>query len=261
MGGSFRYAMALMGMVLKSAASQRGAVLLRGASSLLIHLCYIPVWFVMFSRIPSINGWGIEHALLAYAVATSCWGLVSLLAYGLRTIPEQIDNGEMDGYLTLPQPVLISAAICTSKSTGLGEVIFGIAVCVYAGIHYGTNLSYLPLLILLGSAILAGGVLFIASLGFWMRQYYSSAEEIYFNLNLMSSRPAPIFTGVFQLISLTILPFGLMTHAPIQMVAAHQTSLLSLVIIGVVGYCIFSISFFYLGLKRYESGNRFGVRG
>lgn len=261
MGGSFRYAIALMGMVLKSAASQRGAVLLRGVFSVIIHLCYIPVWFVMFSRIPSINGWGIEHALLAYAIATICWGLVSLLAYGLRTIPEQIDNGEMDGYLTLPQPVLISAAICTSKSTGLGEVIFGTAICVYAGIHYGIDLSYLPLLLVLGSAALAGGILFLASLGFWVRQFYSSAEEIYFNFNLMASRPATIFTGVFQLVSLTILPFGLMTHAPIQMVEAHQTSLLLLVAAGVVGYCILSIAFFYLGLKRYESGNRFGVKG
>jgi ABC-2 type transport system permease protein len=261
MGGSFRYAMALMGMVLKSAASQRGAILLRGLASLIIHLCYIPVWFVMFSRISSINGWGIEHALLAYAIGTICWGLVSLLAYGLRTIPQQIDNGEMDGYLTLPQPVLISAAICTSKSTGLGEFIFGIALSTYAGIHYGMNLSYLPLLILLGSAALASVILFIASLGFWIQQYYSSAEEIYFNFNLMASRPAPIFTGVFKLISLTILPFGLMTHAPIQMLEAHQASLLPLVVVGVVGYCVLSISFFYLGLKRYESGNRFGVRG
>jgi ABC-2 type transport system permease protein len=261
MGGQFRYALALIGMVFKSATSQRRAMLLRGFFSVISHLAYIPIWFVMFSYVPTIGGWGIEHALMAYGIAITSWGLVAVLAYGLRTLPQQIDHGELDGYLTLPQPVLISVALSTSKSAGLGEIIFGVGASIAAGVFYGVDLTFLPLFIVIGAIIFASGILLFASLGFWVRQFYASAEEIYFNFNLMASRPAPIFTGAIQVITLTLIPVGLMTHIPVRFAETHQTSLLLFIVLGTLAYAALAIAFFHVGLRHYESGNRFGVRG
>jgi ABC-2 type transport system permease protein len=259
--GSLRYAAALLRMVLKSVTSQRRAMVIRGVFSIVSHLAYIPIWFVMFSYTPTIGGWGIEHALFAYGIAIASWGLVAILAYGLRTLPQQIDYGELDGYLILPQPVLISVALSTSKSTGLGEVVFGLGACIAAGTFYGVDLTFLPLFIAVGVIIFASGILLFASLGFWIQQFYASAEEIYFNFNLLASRPAPIFTGAVQVIVLTLIPVGLMTHIPIRFAETHQFSLLVFIVLGTLAYAAFSIAFFHVGLRRYESGNRFGVRG
>jgi hypothetical protein len=44
MGGSFRYAMALMGMVLKSAASQRGADLAARSWPVSLFICVISLY-------------------------------------------------------------------------------------------------------------------------------------------------------------------------------------------------------------------------
>lgn len=261
MGANFRFFLALCHMTFKSASMQRGAMLLRAFFSITTHLIYIPVWYILFQFTPNIDGWTIEHALYAYGLAIGCWGIVSLLAFGLRTLPEQIDHGELDAYLTLPKPVLLSAAISSSRNTGLGELLFGISLLIFCHLHYGASIILVPYFLLLGSVVFASAVLFFATFGFWLRQFLASAEEIYFNFNLMASRPAPIFTGLFHILSLTLLPVGLMTHIPVEYVMGHKIELLFYSSLGTVAYAAFAILFFHIGLRYYESGNRFGVRG
>ena len=261
MAGNLRYLWALLSITIKSAASQRGAMMLRGAFSVITHAIYFPVWYVMFSFTPSIGGWTLQHAFLGYGISIACWGIVSLTMFGLRTLPQQIDNGELDSYLTLPKPVLLSAALSTSRNSGLGEMLAGIALIIFAGYKYHIDLTFIPLILLMGSIVFASGILFFASMGFWLKQFYASAEEIYFNYNLMASRPASIFTGGIKIISLTLIPIGFMTHIPIEFIMTHQFKFLAFAMIGTVAYAIFAMAFFYHGLKYYESGNRFGVRG
>jgi ABC-2 type transport system permease protein len=261
MGGNLRYLWALLTITFKSLASQRGAMLIRGVFSILTHALYFPVWYIIFSYATSIGSWTLQHAYLAYGLSICCWGIVALLAFGLRTLPQQIDNGELDSYLTLPKPVLMSAALSTSRNSGFGELLFGILLISFAGWQYDINLTWIPLFIVVGSLVFASGILFISSFGFWMRQFYSSAEEIVFNFNLMASRPEPIFSGFLKIITLTILPIGFMTHVPVQFIMTHQWSLLIFTLVGAMAYFVFAAAFFYGGLRHYESGNRFGVRG
>ena len=158
-----RYLWALLAITFKSAASQRGAMMLRGVFSVLMHAIYFPVWFVIFRYTPNIGGWGIQQACLAYGIAIACWGIVSLTVYGLRTLPQQIDHGELDSYLTLPKPILMSAALSTSRSSGLGELIFGVGLILYAGIQYHIDLTWIPVVLVTGSVVFASGILFFAS--------------------------------------------------------------------------------------------------
>jgi len=140
-------------------------------------------------------------------------------------------------------------------------VLFGIGLLIFCAVHFEVDLTLAPLFVLMGSIVFASGILLFASIGFWLKQFYASAEEIYFNFNLMASRPAPIFTGVIQVIALTLIPVGLMTHIPIEYVFSHRLMLLGYSLAGVAGYAALAVSLFYLGLRHYESGNRFGVRG
>lgn len=259
--GNLKYLFALLSMTFKSAFSQRLAMFIRGVFAFLTFVIYFPVWLVLFSYTPSIGGWTLQHAFLAYGLSICCWGIVALTLYGLRTLPQQIDNGELDSYLTLPKPVLLSAALSTPRNSGLGELLSGLILIGVAGYKYHIDLTFIPLFLVMGSIIFASGILFFASLGFWLKQFYASAEEIYFNFNLLASRPAPIFTGVFKVIILTLMPIAFMTHIPIEFLLTHQWKLLALSLIGTTAYAVFAIAFFHLGLRYYESGNRFGVRG
>lgn len=261
MAANFKYFLILLRMTFKSATSQKLALLLRAIFSLATHLIYIPVWIVIFSITPDIAGWTMKHALFAYALSITCWGIVSLFTYGLRIIPQQIDHGEFDSYLTLPRPVLLSAAVSSSKNTGVGEILFGLAVFIFCAQHFGMSLVFVPLFLCMGSMVFASAIIMIASLGFWLRQFYASADELYFNFVLMASRPAPIFTGIAKVIALTILPVSLMSRVPVEFAFTHHVPLLIYAALGVLAYAVLAISFFHIGLRRYESGSRFGVRG
>ncbi len=258
---NLRFFLALIRMTFKSATGQRGAMLIRAIFSVTTHLIYIPIWFIVFTVAPDLGGWKLEHALYAYGLSIACWGLVSLFAFGLRMIPEQIDHGELDSYLTLPKPVLLSAAFSSSKNTGLGELLFGICLLAFCCVRYDFSWVPMPFFLIMGSVVFASGILFFATLGFWLKQFLGSAEEIYFNFNLMASRPAPIFTGALKVIALTLVPVSLMSHVPIEFVVYHHWQTLGFAILGVASYALLSVSFFYLGLRFYESGNRFGIRG
>lgn len=258
---NLRYARALLRMTFKSVASQRNSVIIRACFAFTNHALYLPVWIALFGIVPTINGWGLPQTFMAYGIAMCSWGVVSLFAFGLRTIPEQIDHGEFDAYLTLPKPVLLSAAISSSRNTGIGDLVFGLGLLVFCFFKFSISPLYVVFFILTGSLIFASGVLFFATLGFWIRQFYSSAEEIYFSYNMIGTRPAPIFSGIFKLFTLTVIPAGLMTHLPVDFLSTHALSSLFFLIVGVLAHCVFSVFLFRLGLRYYESGNRFGVRG
>lgn len=261
MVADLRFALELLKMTLKSVASQRNSMLLRAFFAFTNHAIYIPVWLVIFSVSPDIQGWTLQHVFLTYAMSMCCWGIVFFTAFGLRTIPDQIDHGEFDAYLTLPKPVLLSAAISSSKNTGVGDFLFGCGLLIFCHFHFGVSLALMPFFIVMGCVVLASAVLFFATLGFWLRQFYGSAEEIYFNFSLLATRPAPIYTGVFKVIALTVVPVSLMAQIPVEFIFTHQWPLLAFGVIGTIAYATLAIAFFHVGLRHYESGNRFGVRG
>lgn len=261
MAANLKYLWALLGMTFKSSVSQRNAVLVRAVLAVITHLMYFPVWIIIFSISPDIMGWTLKHGLYTYALCLVCMGIVSLLAFGLRTIPEQIDHGEFDAYLTLPRSVLLTAALSSSKNSGLGEIIFGLGALIFCKIHFGMSLALLPLFLMMGCTIYASAILIFATCGFWLKQFYASADELYFNFVLMASRPAPIFTGVAKVIALTILPVSLMSRVPVEFVFTHHVSLLIYAAFGIMAYAVLAVSFFHIGLRHYESGSRFGVRG
>ncbi len=261
MAAELRYFWALLCMSFKSLAAQRSALIVRTCLTLVNHCVYFPVWYIIFSLSPDIMGWTMQHALFTYALCIISLGAVSLIAFGLRTIPEQIDHGEFDAYLTLPRPVLISVALSSPKNSGFGEIVLGLGMLIFCHIYYGSSLLFLPLLIIIGCVIFASSVLFFATLGFWIKQFYASADEIYFNFNLLATRPAPIFTGMLQFIALTLVPVSLMARVSVDYVMSNHLILLFYAVIGAAAYAFIAVSFFHIGLRHYESGSRFGVRG
>ncbi len=261
MEADLRYFLELMKVNMKAAMAQRGAYLVRGIFSLITHTVYILVWFVFFSAVPSIGGWQLQHILLAYGIAISSWGFVSFLAYGFRTLPHQIDYGELDCYLTQPRPVLLNVAMGSSKATGPGEIVFGFVVIAYAGMIADVPLLPLLLVMVCACLIFASMVLATSTLGFWLRNFRGTAEELAFNFNVLASRPGPLFPLWMKFILFTIIPVSFMTHLPIEVLLGHRWEILIFTIFGAVAAVAAGVMFFHFGLRHYESGSRFGVRG
>lgn len=261
MVADLRFFLHLLRLNLKAARSMRLAYTLRSVFAIVTHSIYIVLWFVFFDAIPSLGGWQLEHILLAYGMAIAAWGIVSFLAYGLRTLPRQIETGELDTYLTQPRPVLLNIAMSSPKITGPGEVIFGLALAIYAAVRADVALGLFALALACACLVFASIILAFASLGFWVRDFHSSAEELYFNFNLLSTRPAPIFTGWLKLLIFTVVPVGFMTHLPLQFLLDNQSGAIFATIAGTCACMAGSYALFRYGLGCYESGNRFTAVG
>ncbi len=261
MAADLRYFWILLKVNMKAALALRVAYVIRALFSIVTHLVYILVWFVFFKAVPSIGGWQLPHILLAYGIAIAAWGVVSFLAYGFRTLPQQIDYGELDTYLTQPRPVLLNVAMGSSKASGPGETIFGIGVVLYAATLIDVSVPAVLLVMVCASIVFASLILSTATLGFWLRNFHGVAEELYFNFNILASRPGPLFSGWLKIIVLTIIPVSFMTHIPLEWLIEHDMQALLWTLAGTVIFSVLSAWLFGFGLRYYESGNRFGVRG
>ncbi len=258
---NFLYMWALLKVNMKSALSLRAVYVVRTFFGIAQHSVYICMWFIMFETVPSIGGWAIEHVLLAYGIGIVAWGSVAFFAFGLRSLPRQIDNGELDVYLTQPRPLLINIAMGTSQASGPPEILFGIGVLIIAGCMTHVSVFLLCLMVICATCVFGSMVLAYASLGFWLKDFHGTSEEVTVNAFIVSNRPEAIFEGWLHIIVITIVPVTFMTYLPIEFLLTHKLSALLGVLLGVIGCMCISYLIFKTGLRRYESGNRFGVRG
>lgn len=261
MGADFRYFLALMRATLKTTASMRAAYFTRAILSVATHGSYLIVWFFLFRAVPSLGGWRLEHMLFAYGLSVAAWGLLSFFAYGIRTLPRQIDSGELDTLLIQPRSVLLGVMAGAGKTSGVGEAVFGLVLMLWAAGQAGIPLWVVGVITLNATIIFGAMILGIASLGFWLRDFFDTAELLYYTYNILASRPGPAFDGFIYIATVTIAPVAFMTHMPIEAVIGHKTSLLLWSMLGTVCCAGFSYALFRAGLNRYESGNRFGTRG
>ncbi len=261
MGDNIRYALDMLKTNMKAAATMKTTYLIRSIFNITNHTIYLCMWVVIFDRIPSIGGWQVQHIMLAYGVGIFSWGLISFLAFGIRTLPRQIDQGELDTYLTQPKPVLLNIALGTTQAAGPPEMVFGTIVLAIAGYMAGVSLIMLAFLAICCSIVFASLVLAYGSLGFWLKDFHGSAEEIYFNFFIMATRPEAVFSGWMLVIVLTVMPISFMTHIPLHALLDDSLPALVFAIAGTFFCAASAYAIFSAGLKRYESGNRFGVRG
>ena len=77
----------------------------------------------------------------------------------------------------------------------------------------------------------------------------------------LTTNPGSIYTGGVKLLLTFVIPAGLLTFMPVDLIT-HPTIGGLLEIVGLTAMFFgASVWFFYHGLRRYESGNAFGVRG
>lgn len=260
-GNTLRYTVDMLKANMKAAATLRGAYITRSIFNITNHSIYLSLWVLIFDAIPSIGGWRVEHILLAYGLGIFAWGFLSFAALGLRTLPRQIDDGELDTYLTQPKPVLLNVALGTTQTVGPPEMIFGGVVLTIAGIMTAVSILMLLLMTICTTIVFTSLVLAYGSLGFWLKGFHGNAEEIYFNFFIIATRPEAIFHGWMLVMIFTFMPVAFMAHVPLHVLLDNNMNALLLLLSATTLIALISYRIFKLGLSRYESGNRFGVRG
>jgi ABC-2 type transport system permease protein len=260
-GPTWRFARALVTQNLRASFALRGAFLLQAAFMVGNNLAFFTTWWLLFGRFKEIGGWRLIDMVTLFGVVASGFGLSVTLGGGARRIARMVADGELDPLLVQPKPVLLHAVGSASFASGWGDFATGIGMLYLAG---KLAPAFLPFVIL---AVVASAVTFTAvgvvyqSLAFWLGDTEQLSRQLWeFTLNF-ALYPRPLFSGEVSFLLYTLLPAGFVGFLPVEVVREPSARVCLAAVAGAVMWWGLASAVFALGVRRYESGNRFGARG
>ncbi len=245
---------------LQAAMEYRVAFLGQIGGMMLNNSIYFAAWVIFFQRFEEIRGWGLDEMFLVFGVSSAAFGLVVFLFGNARTLSDVIAQGQLDYYLALPRPVLIHTLASRSITSGLGDITYGVLSFLFSGqVNIQSSLRFITG-VSISAAILLSFMVLLHSLSFWSG-YVSAFVDLMVNAMLsFALYPITLFDGTAKFLLFTILPAALMGAVPAEFVRAFTWSHLLQMLVGALILLVLSVTIFYRGLRRYESGSAFQIQ-
>lgn len=246
---------------MKAAYSLKVAFYLRMLFMLLNNALMLILWIVIFNRYKIIGGWSMDEFLLMTAVIHIGFAAHVIFSYGLgQNLARYIAQGEIDNYILQPKNIILNIAGSKSQPSGFGDLATGIILLGFSG--YAT-IKMIPLLILFAICsylFFTATNLIIGSCAFYMNHASKWAQTIQHMILTIGVMPASIYDGLTKILIFTVIPVGFISFLPVEIARNPNFAEIGYMVGGNMILLFFALWFFYNGLNRYESGNRFGVR-
>lgn len=258
---TLQFLRALVATNLKAAAALRGNFVLQAGFMAINNLTFFVFWWVLFQRVDSLRGWAIADVELLYGFCTSAFGIMVVLAGGVRHISRWVDEGELDPLLVQPKATWLYAVGSRSQPSGVGDIATGMFfLCVSGRVHVSTAPLAL-LCVLCGAAVFLGSALAFFSLAFWLPRTETFSRQLLDFMVMFSLYPEVLFGGALRFALFTVLPAGFVTYVPVHVLRDAAWIELPVLLLAAAGALALGINVFERGLRRYASGSRFGVWG
>ncbi len=257
---TLRFALGLTATNLKASFALRGAFWLQALAMLLNNVFFFSIWWIFFHRFEEIRGWRLDDMAALFGVVAGGFGIAVLLFGGVRDLARVIVEGDLDSLLTQPKSPLLQALGSKTVASGWGDLATG---ALFLWISGKLTLATLPLAVLAvgvsGAVFTATGVL-VHSLAFWLGRIDSLARQLWEFTLTFSLYPRTLFEGALKLLLFTLIPAGFIGYLPVELLQEFRWTGLAATLGGAVLYVGLALFVFERGLRRYESGNRFGIR-
>ena len=220
---------------------------------------FIFEWIVLFSIRSEIGGYGFKEVMLLWGFAAGTYGFCHVFFARSNHLSDLIINGELDAYLVQPKDVLMSAITSSCDVSAIGDLIYAFIMLFIFGFS-------IPRLLLYVVAIICGGLIFTSvqiishSLSFWFVKVDIITETINSSLVNFATYPGSIFKGGVKLILYTIVPVGLTTYMPTDMMINYDIKMFAILIALALLFVFLAYNMFNRGLKRYSSSNLMNAR-
>ena len=255
---TLRFHRTLFATNLKAALANRGAFWMNVVFMFVNDVIWFCMWGVFFAKYPTIGGFALADMALLQGVLATAFGIVVVFAAGTRELARMIADGDLDTFLTQPKPPLAHAIASRMMANGLGDVAYGVGLmATFANID-GTAWAWLPIGVVAGAVALASFGILLHSIAFWAGHFQPLAKQAYEILITVTGYPDVLYGGIVRVALYTLLPAGLVAWLPAQLVRDPSLAHLASVVGGAAGFALAAILVFRAGLRRYESGSRFG---
>lgn len=254
------FLIALIATNLKAAFALRGAFWVQVGFMMVNNLIFFVMWWIFFWRFEEVRGWRIEDMTLLYGMAAGAFGLMATFGAGARELSQTILDGGLDSVLTQPKSILLQCVAARSDPSGWGDLLSAAVLIGLSDYLTPVTLPLCLLAVVCGSLVLASSTVIVHSMAFWVADSAAVARQLSEFLLLFSLYPKTVFGGPLKLMLYTVVPAGFITFLPVDLVRSFSWSVLGAVVVGALAYASLAVWVFRSGLRRYESGSRFGVR-
>lgn len=222
------------------------------------NVAFIIIWEAFIYTVGSINGWRAIDIFGLYGFSFTSFGIVRSFFGGIPNMPNLVTTGGLDRFLYTPKNKILKIATSSFQISALGDLISGL-VCMTIYLYYtGVNIKimlFVVLLFITASIIQFSFSLFSSSISFYFmdgRNVSRMVDELFL---LPSTYSGGIIQGVLRFIYTFVVPALLVGILSVEFLKNMELSKLLVILFATLGWLIFSIFFFKVSLKKYESSN------
>lgn len=218
------------------------------------------MWWIFFMQFNDISGWQLRDMAVLMTIGTGAYGLRQICFGGVKSLAKKIVSGGLDPFMTQPKNLLVHIIGSRSMSKGWGHLCTSLMLIFLAQLTDAYTLLMILIGIICGCIVFAAMSIIAHSLAFWLGPIETLAQKYCDSLFLFALYPSNIYSDILRFMMFTVLPAGLISYLPVELVREFSWAKLGGVIGGALGLWILAFCIFHLGLKRYESGNQVSVR-
>lgn len=225
-------------------------------------LIQLLVFEAVYSHVDVIGGFN-RGEMIMFIGTFSMINAINMIVYffGVNSIPQKIQSGAMDLYLTKPVDPLFHISFESINPGSIPLAIFSLFLIIYGA---GINQLQISLfnvvcyiLLMIGMLILYYDLeVIIRTISFFTISTNSIIQIEETGLELCMKLPGTVMYGGFKVLFYIILPYGIMATVPTKVLAGTYT--ISEVIYGVFIIVIFTVFmrvFWKMGIKHYNSAS------
>lgn len=239
----------------------RGAFISQVAAMFINDGVWVIFWTLFFTRFPILRGWNIDDVITVWALTAAGFGLAHAIYGNALLLAGLIVQGQLDVWMLYPRALLPHLLLGRMNATAWGDALFGYAVYLALVrpdlVHFllFVALTLSVALVFVGFSVMTG------SLSFFLGNASGLAEQWRASLVTFSTYPSILFEGAVKVLLYTLLPAGFVSYLPAQALRDLSLSSAALAAAGAAGILAVGVGIFYIGLRRYESGNLIEMRG
>jgi len=153
---------------------------------------------------------------------------------------------------------LLHLAISKFDYTALGELLFSLVLLPF--IHLTLFKLGLILLFSITGVIIISAVTILLNSSVFFFGSTGNFKSLLNSLYAFVVYPSNVYKGLVKFIILFVIPVGFITGVPVDLIKNFDPLFFTLTLIISFSFLTLSIIVFYVGLRRYESGNLLTVR-
>jgi ABC-2 type transport system permease protein len=245
---------------IKASISVRGAFLLECGLMIGNNFIFLLLWWIFFRQFKEIAGWTIADMVALNAIGIGAYGLSQICFGGVKQISKIIVSGDLDSFMTQPKNLLLHLTGSKSFSKGWGHLMTTAILVVIGKL---TTIFALPLILvgmLCGCLVFTSMMIIAHSIVFWFGSVESVSRQYCNSLFLFVLYPTNMYSGLLQLVMFTVIPAGVIGYIPVELLRSFSWIKLGILLSSSTTFFLLAFGIFHRGLKKYESGNQFGMR-